>query len=143
MASRLGVFVSSALGLWLYSTSSDAAVTHTTANLNLRSGPSTSHKVKAVIPAGAAIDIHSCGHTWCYMGWAGHEGYVHSDYLVHHVTVVVAPLSMKCMSTNITCITTSRPSTAIRRGVKGFRRQLRGFLLTLSALRNEHPARND
>jgi uncharacterized protein YraI len=85
-------FTGSALGLWLYSTASNAAVTHTTANLNLRSGPSTSHKVRAVIPAGAAIDIHSCGHTWCYMGWAGHEGYVHSDYLVDHVTVVVEPL---------------------------------------------------
>jgi uncharacterized protein YraI len=93
MASRHAVaFISSALGLWLYSSASYAAVTHTTANLNLRSGPSTSHKVKAIIPAGAAIDIHSCGHTWCYMGWAGHEGYVHSDYLKHHVTVVVAPL---------------------------------------------------
>ena len=93
MASRHAVaFISFVLGLWLYSSASDAAVTHTTANLNLRSGPSTSHKVKAVIPAGAAIDIHSCGHTWCYMGWAGHEGYVHSDYLRHHVTVVVAPL---------------------------------------------------
>ena len=31
--------VGSALGLFLYSTSSDAALTHTTANLNLRSGP--------------------------------------------------------------------------------------------------------
>ena len=33
-----------------------------------------------------------CGRTWCYMGWAGHEGYVHSNYLAHHVTVVVASL---------------------------------------------------
>jgi uncharacterized protein YraI len=89
---RVSALVGSALGLWLYSAPSDAAITDTTANLNLRAGPSTSHKVKAVIPAGAAIDIHSCGHTWCYMGWAGHTGYVHSDYLMHHVTVVVAPL---------------------------------------------------
>ena len=93
MASRhAAIFASTALGLCLYSAPSNAAVTHTTANLNLRSGPSTTHKVRAVIPAGAKINIHSCGHTWCYMGWAGHEGYVHSDYLVHHVTVVVAPL---------------------------------------------------
>ena len=89
---RLSALASSALALWLYSAPSDAAVTHTTANLNLRAGPSMSHKVKAIIPAGAAIDIRSCGHTWCDMGWAGHEGYVHSDYLAHHVTVVVAPL---------------------------------------------------
>ena len=89
---RVSALVSSALGLQLYSPSSDASITITTAKFNSRAGPSTSHKVKAVIPAGAAIDIHSCGHTWCYMGWAGHTGYVHSDYLVHHVTVVVAPL---------------------------------------------------
>ena len=93
MASRhAAIFASTVLGLCLYSASSNAAVTHTTANLNLRSGPSTSHRVNAVIPAGAKINIHSCGHTWCYMGWAGHEGYVHSDYLVHRVTIVVAPL---------------------------------------------------
>jgi uncharacterized protein YraI len=89
---RVSALVASALGLSLYSASTEAAVTHTSANLNLRAGPSMSNKVKAVIPAGAAIDVHSCGHTWCYMGWAGHEGYVHSDYLAHHVTVVVAPL---------------------------------------------------
>ena len=54
---RVSALVSGALGLWLYSAPSDAAVTHTTANLNLRAGPSMSHKVKAVIPAGAAIDM--------------------------------------------------------------------------------------
>ena len=81
-----------ALGLWLSSAPADAAMTHTTANLNLRGGPSMHYHVKSVIPAGARIDIHSCGHTWCYMGWAGHTGYVHSDYLRHHVTVVVMPL---------------------------------------------------
>jgi hypothetical protein len=32
-------FVSSALGLWLYSAPSDAAITRTTANLNLRARP--------------------------------------------------------------------------------------------------------
>ncbi len=73
MASRHAVvFAGSVLSLWFCSTASNAAVTHTTANLNLRSGPSTTHKVRAVIPAGAEINIHSCGHTWCYMGWAGH-----------------------------------------------------------------------
>ena len=43
MASRhAAIFASTVLGLCLYSASSNAAVTHTTANLNLRSGPSTS-----------------------------------------------------------------------------------------------------
>ena len=48
--------------------------------------------VKAIIPAGAPIDIESCGDTWCYMAWAGHVGYVKHQYLVHHVTVEVASL---------------------------------------------------
>jgi len=69
-----------------------AAITHTTSNLNLRAGPGTHHQIKAVIPAGAPIDIESCGHTWCYMAWAGHVGYVKHQYLVRHVTVEVAPL---------------------------------------------------
>ena len=69
-----------------------AAITHTTANLNLRAGPGTHHRVKTIIPAGAMIDIESCGHTWCYMAWAGHVGYVNHEYLMHHVTAEVAPL---------------------------------------------------
>ena len=36
-----------------------AAITHTTTNLNLRAGPGTHHRVKAIIPAGAPIDIES------------------------------------------------------------------------------------
>jgi uncharacterized protein YraI len=69
-----------------------AAFTHTTSNLNLRAGPGTHYPVRKVIPAGAAIDVHSCGHTWCYTAWAGHQGYVNHDYLIHHVTVEVAPV---------------------------------------------------
>ena len=69
-----------------------AAVTHTTSNLNLRAGPGTNYPVRQVIPAGAAIDIHSCGHTWCYMAWAGHQGYVAHEYLMHHVVQMVAPV---------------------------------------------------
>jgi uncharacterized protein YraI len=69
-----------------------AAITHTTSNLNLRAGPGTHHRVKAIIPAGAPIDIESCGDTWCYMAWAGHVGYVKHQYLMHHVAVEVPPL---------------------------------------------------
>ena len=81
-----------AAGLVLSALPAKAAITHTTSNLNLRAGPGTHHKVKAIIPAGAAIDIESCGHTWCYMAWAGHVGYVKHQYLIHHVTVEVPQL---------------------------------------------------
>jgi hypothetical protein len=64
------------------------AFTHTTSNLNLRAGPGTHYPVREVIPAGAEIDVHSCGHTWCYTAWAGHQGYVSHDYLIHHMAVV-------------------------------------------------------
>ena len=49
------------------------------------------------------------------MGWAGHEGYAHSDYLAHDVKSLSRHLSMKFMSTNVTCIIiTSRLSVAIK-----------------------------
>ena len=53
-----------------------ADVTHTTSNLNLRAGPGTNYPVRRVIPAGAPIDVQSCGHIWCYALWASHQGYV-------------------------------------------------------------------
>jgi uncharacterized protein YraI len=80
------------VGLAFSALPASAAITHTTTNLNLRAGPGTHHRVKAIIPAGAPIDIESCGDTWCYMAWAGHVGYVKQQYLMHHVTVEVPPL---------------------------------------------------
>lgn len=79
-------------GLVVFALPANAAITHTTTNLNLRAGPGTHHRVKAIIPAGAPIDIESCGDTRCYMAWAGHVGYVKHQYLMHHVTAEVTPL---------------------------------------------------
>jgi uncharacterized protein YgiM (DUF1202 family) len=93
MRSRVTVLISALAGALLFSAlPTNAAITHTTTNLNLRAGPGTHHRVKAIIPAGAPIDIESCGDTWCYMAWAGHVGYVKHQYLMHHVTEEVAPL---------------------------------------------------
>lgn len=78
MILRLKTISIAAFVFSLAATAANAAITHTTANLNLRGGPSTHYGVKTIIPAGAAIDVHSCGHTWCLIGWAGREGYVHS-----------------------------------------------------------------
>ena len=88
-------------GLLFFAPPATAALTHTTTNLNLRAGPGTHHRVKAIIPAGAPIDIESCGDTWCYMAWAGHVGYVKHQYLMHHVTEEVAPLVHVTMSINM------------------------------------------
>ena len=78
-----------AWALSLATASAHADVTHTTSNLNLRAGPGTNYPVKTVIPAGAPIDVQSCGHVWCYAEWASQLGYVNRDYLLHHVTVQV------------------------------------------------------
>ena len=78
--------------LWL--TAAEAhSFTHVTNNLNLRSGPATSYPVVSIIPAGAEVDIHDCGATWCSVIWAGHHGYVNGWYLEHHVTVAVGPFT--------------------------------------------------
>lgn len=93
MRSRVAALISTlAGGLLFFAPPANAAITHTTTNLNLRAGPGTHHRVKIIIPAGAPIDIESCGDTWCYMAWAGHVGYVKHQYLMHHVTEEVAPL---------------------------------------------------
>ena len=71
---RRSILTSAVAGFVFAALPAMAAVTHTTSNLNLHGGPGTHHEIRAVIPAGAAIDIGSCGHTWCYMTWAGHVG---------------------------------------------------------------------
>ena len=76
----------------LFATAATAQVislTHTSSNLNLRSGRSKHYPVRRVIPRGAEIDVHSCEADWCYTSWAGHRGYVSHDYLRHHVVEVI------------------------------------------------------
>ena len=43
---RVSSFVSSALGLWLYSAPLEAAITHTTAKLNLRASATLRRRVQ-------------------------------------------------------------------------------------------------
>lgn len=61
----------------------------TTSNLNLRTGPGKQYPVDSVIPAGALVDIVSCGHEWCHLKWGGKIGYSDARWLVAHVTVAV------------------------------------------------------
>jgi uncharacterized protein YraI len=89
LTSRKIFFAGAVLALSLTPAAAQTHRTHTTTDLNLRAGPGTRYPVRTVIPAGAAIDVHSCGNSWCYMSWAGHQGYVNHSYLAHHVTVVI------------------------------------------------------
>ena len=91
--SRGAAVVGLAVAFSLTAVAAQAALTQTTHNLNLRSGPSTHYGVIVVIPAGSSVDIHSCGHEWCYMTWAGHAGYSNGHYLVTHVTHAVPVLA--------------------------------------------------
>ena len=90
---RLVKLVTFVLGVSLTSIAVQAAITHTTHNLNLRSGPDTTYPPISVIPAGAAIDVLNCGTSWCHVHWSSHLGYVNGSYLLTHATVVVAPLA--------------------------------------------------
>ena len=55
----------------------------TTANLNLRSGPSTGYYVKRVIPYGARVWVSSGPYNsyWYRVYYSGTSGYVHGNYL--------------------------------------------------------------
>lgn len=77
----------------LATANAQANLTHTTSNLNLRGGPGTQYPIRAVIPARAEIDVHSCGHQWCYTSWAARQGYVSRDYLIHHVATPVSVIT--------------------------------------------------
>ena len=67
-------------------------LTTTSANLNLRTGPGLFYPVAFVIPAGSAVNVVSCGGTWCIVTWAGQTGYADGGYLQQAVTVIVSPL---------------------------------------------------
>src|ERR1035438_6927257 len=56
-------------------------LTTTRTNLNLRTGPGLLYPVAFVIPAGSAVNVVSCGGTWCIVNWAGQTGYSDGGYL--------------------------------------------------------------
>lgn len=53
----------------------------TTANLNMRSGASTAHKVLTTIPKNTPVSISSVSGSWSKTSFNGFNGYVHSDYV--------------------------------------------------------------
>ena len=55
---------------------------YTSANLNLRSGPSTSYKVLTTIPLGTSVEMaENCDCDWIKVSFNGQIGYVSSKYL--------------------------------------------------------------
>lgn len=60
-----------------------AAPAYSTANVNMRSGPSTQYPPVLVIPAGSRVDIQGClqSANWCDVAYAGYRGWVSGSYL--------------------------------------------------------------
>jgi uncharacterized protein YraI len=89
---RSGTFLGvAAIALALSQVSASAHEERTTSNLNLRTGPGMHYPVHAVIPAGAVVDVVSCGHDWCHLKWAGQVGYSNASWIVAtvHQTVPI------------------------------------------------------
>lgn len=68
-------------GDWNSSTSSITGTRKTTANLNFRTGPSTSYSIIANIPKGTVIDYYSESNGWAKVRYNGKDGYVSTSYL--------------------------------------------------------------
>nr|WP_046118401.1 SH3 domain-containing protein [Ensifer aridi] len=60
-----------------------AAEGFATANVNMRSGPSTRYPAVTVIPAGEAVEIHGClaDRPWCDVSFYGGRGWVAGRYV--------------------------------------------------------------
>lgn len=60
-----------------------AADFFTTADVNMRAGPSTRFPRVATLPAGVVVDVYGClaGWTWCDTAWRGYRGWVSGRYL--------------------------------------------------------------
>jgi uncharacterized protein YraI len=62
----------------------DAAVRgFSTANVNMRSGPSTAYPAVTVIPVGSTVTIYGCMSSvnWCDVGFYGGRGWVSGNYV--------------------------------------------------------------
>ncbi|QEE45453.1 SH3 domain-containing protein [Rhizobium sp. WL3] len=61
----------------------EAAAAFSTANVNMRSGPSTRYPAVIVVPAGSRVNIQGCmsSANWCDVSFAGYRGWVSGSYL--------------------------------------------------------------
>lgn len=60
-----------------------AASAMVTADLNIRTGPSTHYRVITAIPDRSLVDVRGCtrGYGWCRVEWNGYQGWAASSYL--------------------------------------------------------------
>ena len=72
----------------------------TTANLNMRSGASTKHKVLTVIPKGKQVTLISKHGTWYKINYSSKTGYVSSQFLKQVTTITPKPSESNQQTTN-------------------------------------------
>lgn len=72
-----------ALALLVLPAVAEAATAYSTANVNMRSGPSTRYPAVVVIPANARVEILGCMRdaNWCDVTFARYRGWVSGSYL--------------------------------------------------------------
>lgn len=71
-----------------------AATARTTADLNMRAGPSTEFPVVDVIPERARLTVHGCvrAYAWCDVTWRDARGWVSASYLNAYYSERYVPL---------------------------------------------------
>lgn len=74
-------------------TTTTTSTTHmtTTANLSMRTGPSTSNSRILVIPSGKSVPVSGTSGVWKKVTYGGKTGWAHSSYLKASTTTVAAP----------------------------------------------------
>ena len=70
----------------------------TTANLNMRTGPSTSYSIITKIPSGTVVKVISSSNGWDYVEYDGQKGYCSNSYLV---ATNETPTVKKITTTNV------------------------------------------
>jgi len=63
-------------GFALATTAAMAAPGYASVKANVRSGPSTSHKIVDQLQKGEYVIVKSCGANWCLISHIGNDGYV-------------------------------------------------------------------
>lgn len=85
MTHKCGLFGAALFVFLTLPAMANAAVSVSTADLNMRSGPNTSFGVIAVIPEGDEVEVFGCvqGYSWCDVAWAGFRGWSYSEFLAN------------------------------------------------------------
>lgn len=80
---KLSILAAGLLAAMILPAVAEAAPAYSTANVNMRSGPSTQYPAVIVIPYGARVEIQGCMQSanWCDVSYAGYRGWVSGTYL--------------------------------------------------------------